>query len=159
MDPSRITNEEPLFLALGGQTKKLPLHQTRLGMMAFYQGQHPNSDEHFKTAIGVINSSMGSERGAASNFVPGDADADSGDHTGFCGNGAASADFVMLSSAPLSGVWELSTEGSAYDTVLLVSIGDGCDAASYCDAELPCIDLYLDAGEEILIVTDGYGSS
>ena len=85
------------------------------------------------------------------------------DHTGSCGGGSA-ADYAIRWVAPSGGTWVITTYGSSYDTVLLVYTDASCTSPSHCNDDggsdlTSSLSLSLDAGEEILIVVDGYSTS
>ncbi len=91
-------------------------------------------------------------------LVQGSTQGQGDDSTGSCGGGG-SEDVAFAWTAPATGVYEISTSGSAFDPVLYVR-------ASSCDgAELGCsqgsvagaaaLGLSLEAGETITVVVDG----
>ncbi len=69
-------------------------------------------------------------------------------------------DLSYLWSAPSQGVYVIDTEGSSFDTVL--SVLTGCDGERLAcnddwDSLQSQVEVSLEAGEQVLIVVDGYG--
>ncbi len=78
--------------------------------------------------------------------------------------GTGATDVAYQFTAPSAGLYEFSTVGSAYDTVL--SIRQGCDGAEIaCNDDLAqgsqqsVVEVQLEACETVLVVVDGYNTN
>ncbi len=82
---------------------------------------------------------------------------------GNCGGRVGSGDFIAQFTAPHAGNWEFNTIGSGYDTVLSILQGVCSGSELRCNDDnaglQSSIDLWLDAGQTVTVVVDGYGGS
>ena len=83
---------------------------------------------------------------------------------GTCNSGTAESSDLMFSwVAPATDTYQFSTDGSAFDTMLLL-MGDGCGTELVCDDDsgagfTSLLTASLVAGQTVYIVVGGYGSA
>jgi hypothetical protein len=80
--------------------------------------------------------------------------------------GGAGGDLAFTFTAPANGTYTFNTNTSSYDTVLYVIDGDSCTGTNHlgCDDDggdgtQSLLSVNLTAGQTVLVVVDGYGTS